>query len=164
MDTQLQYIGNEDAIEMAIHSGELLYQQKDVIHDWALTLIISNLFELVAQEAEPGERFERGFRMVMGNASERELPFGWQARYVAEAIRNMFDHGMTLDRKQTRSYQNNDKVEVISLGFIPRPKDNEDDLSVFDIEELGVNQFGLMVSPVLYWKYVQEWNERRTAT
>ena len=119
MDSQLQYIGNEDAIEMAIRSGELLYRQKDVIHDWALTLIISYLFELVAQEAKPDKRFERGFNMVMGTVSERELPFGWQARYVAAAIRNMFDHGMALDRKQTRSYQNNDKVEVLSLGFIP---------------------------------------------
>ncbi len=147
---------------MAMRSGDLLYLQQDAMHDWALTLIISNLFELAAFTKAPRERFDRGFKMIMGDVAEIELPFGWRARFVAEAIRNMFDHGMTLDRKQTRSFSKNDKVEVIGLGFIQHVADGEFSQAVFDIEELGVDQYGLMVSPMLYWQYVQEWNNSRS--
>ena len=156
-------VSSEDAIEMAIQSGELLYRQDNQDHDWALTLIISNMFELAAGFAEPQARFEQGFKMIMGNAHDAPLPFSWHPRFVAEAIRNLFDHGMSLDRKQTRNYGDKTKVEVLRLGFIPRSPASVIDMTVFEIEELGDNQFGLMVSPVLYWSYVQEWSKRRTS-
>ncbi|MCY3716928.1 MAG: hypothetical protein OXG92_10740, partial [Chloroflexi bacterium] len=50
IDIRLQ---GDDAIEMAIHSGNLLYEQNAEMRNWALTLIVSNLFELVAEVEEP---------------------------------------------------------------------------------------------------------------
>ena len=164
MDDPFQQIRSEDAIAMAVESGELLFRQRNDIHDWALTLIISHLFELAGQDTVPDARFERGFKRIMGDACDRELPFGWHPRFVAEAIRNLFDHGMSLNRKQTRNYHDTEKVEVMRMGFLPAPTASAPDLAVFEIEELGVNQFGLMVSPVIYRSYFQDWNRRRTAT
>lgn len=155
-------IDRDAAIDMAIRSGDLLYQQNDDIHDWALTLIISNLFELVADVEEPSARFEHGFKMIMGESLEHELPFGWHPRWVAEAIRNMLDHGLDLDRKQTKNDQANDKVEVESMGFIPQDAATKQRQVLFDIYQVGQEKYVLLVSPVLYWRYVQEWYERRT--
>ena len=76
----MQYLDVDAAIEMAIHSGDLLYRQNDEIHDWALTLIISNLFELVAEVEEPRARFAHGFNTIVGEGFERALPFGWHPR------------------------------------------------------------------------------------
>ena len=163
VDDQFHYIGNDDAIEMAILSGDLLYQQKDAMHDWALTLIISNLFELVAEVDKPKARFEYGFRMIMRDVFERELPFGWHPRWVAEAIRNMLDHGMDLHRKQTKNYRNEDKAEVESMGFIPSDEAAHHRQILFDIYEVGENKYILLVSPMLYWEYVQEWHMHRIA-
>ncbi len=163
MDDQIDYVGNNDAIDMAIQSGDLLYQQKDAIHDWALILIISNLFELVAEVEEPRARFEFGFKMIMGDAFERDLPFGWHPRLVAEAIRNMLDHGMNLHRRQTKNYHNEDRAEVESMGFIPSDEAARHRQVLFDIYEVGENKYILLVSPMLYWNYVQEWHKRRIA-
>ena len=159
MDNRLQ---SDDAIEMAIRSGDLLYQQKDDIHDWALTLIVSNLFELVADVEEPRARFEHGFKKIMGETLEQELPFGWQPRWVAEAIRNMLDHGLELDRKQTKNDKDDDKVEIESMGFIPHDAATSQRQVLFDINQVGVRKYILLVSPMIYWKYVQEWYELRT--
>ncbi len=160
---QIQYIGNDDAIEMAVRSGNLLYQQKDGIHDWALTLIISNLFELAAEIQEPRARFDDGFRRIMGDAFEHELPFGWHARWVAEAIRNSLDHGMDLHRKQTKHYHLSDKAVVEGVGFIPNDEATRHKQVLFDINEVGENTYILLVSPMLYWDYTREWYERRIA-
>ena len=148
---------NADAVAMAVRSGDLLYQQNDDIHDWALTLIISNLFELVSQADEPRDRFEDGFKMIMGDAFERELPFGWHPRFVAEAIRNMMDHGMELSRKQTKSYHDMEKVEVASMAFVPKLEGRQQEQALFDIHREGEERYLLLVSPTVYWNYVQEW-------
>lgn len=159
MDIRLQ---RDDAIEMAIRSGNLLYQQDDDKHDWALTLIISNLFELVADVDDPRARFEHGFRMIMGEMLEQELPFGWHPRWVAEAIRNMLDHGLDLDRRQTKNDRADDKANVESMGFIPHDAVTSQRQVLFDIHEVGEAKYILLVSPMLYWSYVLEWYERRT--
>jgi hypothetical protein len=159
MDIRLQ---RDDAIEMAIRSGDLLYQQDDDKHDWALMLIISNLFELVADVEEPRARFEHGFRMIMGEILEQELPFGWHPRWVAEAIRNMLDHGLDLDRKQTKNDRDDNKAKVKSMGFIPHDALTRQSQVLFDIYEVGDEKYILLVSPMLYWRYVQEWYERRS--
>lgn len=157
MVDQFKFVGNDEAIEMAIRSGNLLYDQNDQLHDWALTLIISNLFELVAEVEEPNARFENGFKLIMGDVFERQLPFDWHPRWVAEAIRNMLDHGMDLYRKQTKNYHDEDKVAVDGIGFIPHDDETQPQEFLFDIHELAEKRYLLLVSPVLYWRYVQEW-------
>lgn len=155
-------IDRDAAIEMAVPSGDLLYQQNDDIHDWALTLIISNLFELVADVELPRARFERGFKMIMGESLDHQLPFGWHPRRVAEAIRIMLDHGLDLDRKQSKNDQATEKAEVESMGFIPHDEATKQRQVLFDIHEVGEEKYVILVSPVLYWRYVQEWYERGT--
>ncbi len=162
MARKVQHLETETAIDMAFASGELLFQQDHEIHDWALTLIISNLFELAAHVEEPRARFEQGFDEIVGENIERELPFGWQPRYVAEAIRNMLDHGLDLDRKQTKNDRGDEKAGVESMGFIPHKSDTTQRPVVFDIYQVGEQKFVLLVSPMLYWSYVQEWYRRRT--
>ncbi len=106
-------------------------------------------------------RFEHGFKLIMGERLEHELPFGWDPRRVAEVIRNMLDHGLDLDRKQTKNDQNNVKVEVESMGFIPHDAATKQKQVLFDIYKVGEERYVLLVSPMLYWRYVQEWYEHR---
>ena len=120
---------------MAIRSGDLLYQQNDEIHDRALTLIISNLFELAANVEEARARFERDFKMIMRESLGHELPFGWHARRVTEAIRNMLNHGWDLHRKQTKNAQTSARVKVASMGFIPHDAATKQRWALFDIHE-----------------------------
>ena len=42
----------DTAIDMAVYTGNWLYTQRDDRHFWAMTLIISNLFELVGEGSE----------------------------------------------------------------------------------------------------------------
>lgn len=155
-------LGSDEATDMAFRSGELLYEQNDGSHDWALTLIISNLFELVASNEDPKSRFESGFNLIMGDAYISELPFGWHPRWVAEAIRNMLDHGLDLTRKQPKNYDGGQRVHVVKIAFIPIEEAQLDNI-LFGIDHLGGDEFVLMVSPMLYWESVQSWHKERRA-
>ena len=59
------HINRDTAIDMALHSGNLLYVLRDDRHFWAMTLIISSLFELVGEGDETLERFDNGFSDIM---------------------------------------------------------------------------------------------------
>ena len=58
-------IDRDAAIDMAVYSGNLLYEQSDDGHFWALTLIISNLFELIGEGENGSDRFVNGFIKVV---------------------------------------------------------------------------------------------------
>ena len=57
-------ISRDSAIAMAVYTGNQLYAQGDQRHYWALTLIVSNLFELVGQGETSVNRFVDGFERI----------------------------------------------------------------------------------------------------
>ena len=61
MQPNLREIDRNMAIDMAVHTGNQLYNEGDARHFWALTLIISNLFELVGEGNTSVDRFVDGF-------------------------------------------------------------------------------------------------------
>ncbi|MCY4020342.1 MAG: hypothetical protein OXG39_13120 [Chloroflexi bacterium] len=54
----------EIAIAMAVYSGNLLYRAADDAHAFALTLIVSNLFEMIGEGETSADRFADGFAKV----------------------------------------------------------------------------------------------------
>lgn len=91
------------AIDMAVYSGNMLYTLRDDRHFWAMTLIISNLFELVGEGNEALERFDNGFSKIIRFRAARSVALGWDIGCLARAVRNIVVHGMTLERTQRKT-------------------------------------------------------------
>jgi hypothetical protein len=153
-------IDRDAAIDMAMYAGNLLHSLRDDRYFWALTLIISNLFELVGQGKETLERFDNGFAAIMGPRTGRTVAFGWDNRCIARAIRNIIVHGMSLDRTQRMNFKSQDRASIVSLGFISASigKGRE---YVYDVTLVGEGQYIVHFSPTAFWPYVQQWYESR---
>ena len=153
-------IDRDTAIDMAVFSGNLLYAQRDDRYFWAMTLIISNLFELVGEGAETLERFDNGFYTIMGQRTDRAIAFGWDNGCIARAVRNIITHGMSLNRTQRKNFKTSDRATVVSIGFIPAAIGKGPEY-VYDVTLVGEEQFIIHFSPTAFWPYVQQWYESR---
>ena len=153
-------IDRDAAIDMAVYSGNLLYTLRDDRHFWAMTLMISNLFELVGEGAETLERFDNGFYTIMGQRTDRAIAFGWDNGCIARAVRNIIVHGMSLNRTQRKNFKSPDRAAVVSIGFIPASIGQGREY-VYDVTLVGEEQYIIHFSPTAFWPYVQQWYESR---
>ena len=153
-------INRDAAIEMAVFSGNLLYAQRDDRYFWALTLIISNLFELVGEGDSTRERFDNGFYTIMGQRTDQTIAFGWDNRCSARALRNIIVHGLSLSRTQRKNSKMPDRATVVSIGFIPASIGKGIEY-VYDVTLIGEEQYIIHFSPTAFWPYVQQWYESR---
>ena len=154
------HIDRDAAIDMAVYSGNLLYKQSDDGHFWALTLIISNLFELIGEGDNGSDRFVNGFIEVVNFGHDTETVHGWHAGCIARAIRNLIVHGMEADIEQKKNYNSNETVKVVSLGVIASIDKN--DSIVYDVDRITDTRYRLRFSPHVFWSYVEEWYRNRT--
>ena len=153
-------IDRDTAIAMAVHTGNYLYALRDDQHFWALTLIISNLFELVGEGGGTLERFDDGLRKIVRQRTDREVALGWDIGCLARAIRNIIVHGMSLERTQRKNFNSMERVTVVSIGFISASIDQVKDY-VYDVTLVGDRQYIIHFSPSVFWTYVQEWYKGR---
>ena len=153
----------DTAIDMAVYTGNWLYTQRDVRHFWAMTLIISNLFELVGEGSETLERFDNGFSAISRQRRDQSVAFGWDIGCIARAARNIIVHGMSLDRTQRKNFGTQDRVAVVSIGFVSASLD-QDSNSIYDVTLVADGQYVIHFSPAAFWPYVQEWYENRELT
>ena len=153
-------IDRDAAIDMAVYSGNLLYDLRDNHHFWAMTLVISNLFELVGEGSETLERFDNGFTAIFRQSLNQSVAFGWDIGCIARAVRNIIVHGMSLDRTQRKNFRSRERVAVVSIGFISASIDQKSDY-VYDVTLVGDEQYIIHFSPSAFWPYVQEWYTKR---
>ena len=148
----------DTAIDMAVYSGNVLYEAQDEAHAWALTLIISNLFELIGQGDSSADRFADGFSQVAGFADPHETVIGWDPLCVARAIRNWIDHGLRLDRPQEMNSTTRTRAIVESIDFIPLLEETSDD-EVYRVYFTVRGSYVIHFSPNRFWLFVQRWIE-----
>ena len=153
-------IDRDAAIDMAVYSGNLLYSLRDDRHFLAMTLIISNLFELVGEGSKTLERFDNGFTEILGQRTDRAIAFGWDIGCVARAVRNIIVHGMSLERTQRKNLNSAERASVVSIGFISASIEQESEY-VYDVTLIGEEQYSIHFSPSAFWPYVQHWYEGR---
>ncbi len=159
-ETNPLHIDRDEAIRMAVFSGNLLYSLRDDRHFWAMTLIISNLFELVGKGSETLERFDNGFSEIIGRRTDQAVAFGWDIGCIARAVRNIIVHGMSLDRTQKKNFNSRDRAAVVSIGFISASMEQDNEY-VYDVTLIGERQYIIHFSPSAFWPYVQQWYESR---
>ena len=149
------------AIDMAVYSGNVLYEANDEAHAWALTLIASNLFELAGDGQSSADRFADGFSKIAMKGTTDPIILGWDSVSIARAIRNWINHGAQLDRPQEMNRDTRIRAKAVSVGFIPLAAegDSDDFYRVYFDEEEG---FLLLFSPNRFWIYVKRWYESRT--
>lgn len=148
------------AIDMAVYSGNLLYTLRDDRHFWAMTLIISNLFELVGEGGGTLERFDNGFSEIIRHRADQPVAHGWDIGCIARAVRNIVVHGMALDRTQRKNFNSRDRVTVVSIGYISASINHNSEY-VYDVTLVGNEQYIIHFSPSAFWPYVQEWYKSR---
>ena len=153
-------IDRETAIDMAVYSGNLLYSDNDEAHAWALTVIASNLFELIGEGDTSADRFADGFSKVSLVANLDASDLGWDYVSVARAIRNWIDHGLRLDRPQEMNSRTGAKAIVRRIGFVPISEDDDkgDTYRVYSVAE---GSYELFFSPARLWASIQRWDEVR---
>ncbi len=149
-------IDRDTAIDMAVYSGNLLYALRDDRLFWAMTLIISNLFELVGDGKETLERFDNGFSKIIRQRADQSIALGWDIGCIARAVRNIIVHGMILDRTQRKNFNSRDRATVVSIGYISASID-QDSVSVYDVTLVGNEEYIIHFSPSVFWPYVQKW-------
>ena len=149
-----------DAIDMAVYSGNLLVRDGDNAHAWVLTLIISNLFEMVGEGETAAERFADGFDMIARLGDRKTTVLGWDLVSIAKAIRNWIDHGLALDRLQEMNSVSKARARVENIGLIPISNTDEND-PVYRVYLNGVGKFELHFAPARFWLFVQEWYKTR---
>ncbi len=154
-------IDRDAAIDMAVYSGNLLFRDNDEAHAWALTVIASNLFELIGEGDTSADRFADGFGKVALVADLDANDLGWDFVSVARAIRNWIDHGLRLDRPQEMNSRTRAKTIVSRIGFIPIWEDDDkgDTYRVYSVSE---GNYELFFSPASLWASIQRWDEVRT--
>lgn len=150
--------GKSDAIDMAVYSGNLLVRDRDNAHAWVLTLIISNLFEMVGEGATAAERFADGFNKIAGFSDLHTTVLGWDRQCIAKVIRNWIDHGLTLDRLQEMNSSSKARARVVKIGLLSVSEASESD-DAFRVYSDSDGHFELYFSPFIFWVYVQEWNK-----
>ena len=128
-------IDRDTAIAMAVYTGNLLHRQRDDMHLWAITLIISNLFELLGEGQSSEDRFVNGYATIVGRGHDEKVVLGWHAGCIARAIRNLVVHGLALDRSQLKNYDSRERVTVESVGFIPASATETDNV-LFDVDRV----------------------------
>ena len=148
------------AIDMAIFSGNVLYWSADEGHAWGLTVIASNLFELIGEGVSSADRFADGFGKVARIADLQATDLGWDYLSVARAIRNWIDHGLRLDRPQEMNARTKARATVRRIGFIPLASeiDTGDTYRVYSLEN---GSYELLFSPTKVWASIQSWHEAR---
>ncbi len=158
MHSDSMQIDRDTAIEMAVFSGNLLYQEADDAHAWALTLIVSNLFELIGEGETSADRFADGFAQVsrLENIDSNDL--GWDTVSVARAIRNWIDHGFRLDRPQEMNVATRARVNVNRVAFILSGDEGASD-DIYRVYFLEEGSYDLLFSPTNFWYYVMRWHE-----
>ena len=159
MQLNLTQIDRNTAIDMAIHTGNRLYREGDVRHFWALTLIISNLFELVGEGQTSVDRFVDGFQRIAPQLSVDETVHGWQFECLARAIRNWIDHGLKLDRPQLINRNSRKTVIIVRVGFVTTPIDRGIGF-LYDVDRITDENHALLFSPAVFWSLVIRWYER----
>ena len=153
-------IDRDTAIAMAVFSGNLLYREADDAHAWALTLIVSNLFELIGEGVTGADRFADGFTKVARLGNVHATVLGWDQVCIARAIRNWIDHGLKLDRSQEMNSASKARTNVERIDIIPVSEEraSEDLYRVYCNKE---DIYELYFSPTRFWSYVQDWYESR---
>ena len=144
---------------MAVYTGNQLYDEGDEMHYWALTLIVSNLFELVGEGETSVDRFVDGFGRIAPQLSVDETVHGWQFECIARAIRNWIDHGLELDRLQLINRKSRKTVKIARVGFVTTAIDQEVGF-LYDVDKITDTEHGLLFSPAVFWSLVIQWYER----
>ena len=152
----------DTAIDMAVFSGKLLYRTGDDAHAYTLTLIISNLFEMIGEGETSADRFADGFTKIARLANLDATVLGWDSICIAKAIRNWIDHGLKLDRPQKMNGRTNDSATVERVGFIPAIEESVSD-DIYRVYWNGDDRFDLFFSPTKFWSSVQVWYEGRNS-
>ncbi len=162
MQADAMQFDRETAINMAVYSGNLLYQADDEAHAFALTLIVSNLFEMIGEGETSADRFADGFAKVARFANMDATVLGWDLFCIAKAIRNWIDHGLRLDRLQEMNGRTKARASVERIAFIPViEKSVSGDL--YRVHCNVDDSFELFFSPTRFWSYVQDWHEGRNS-
>lgn len=159
LDASLR-IDRDTAIAMAVYSGNLLNRDSDEAHAWALTLIVSNLFELIGEGETSADCFADGFIKVARLADLDATVMGWDLICIAKAIRNWIDHGLKLDRPQEMNSTSKARAQVETIGFIPVQEDSVND-EIYRVYCIDEDRYELFFSPTKFWSYVQDWFEGR---
>ncbi len=147
-----------DAIDMAVYSGNLLVRDGDNAHAWVLTLIISNLFEMVGEGESAAERFADGFNKIAGFSDLHLTVLGWDRQCIAKAIRNWIDHGLQLDRLQEMNSSSKTRARVVKIGILSASEASDSD-DAYRVYSDQVGDFELYFSPFIFWEYVQDWSK-----
>ena len=151
-------IDRDTAIDMAVYSGNLLYGDNDEAHAWALTVITSNLFELIGEGDTSADRFADGFAQVSRLEDTDANDLGWDTVSVARAIRNWIDHGFRLDRPQEMNMATRARVNVSRVAFIRITDEGASD-DVYRVYLVQEGSYELHFSPANFWSYVMPWYE-----
>ena len=152
-------IDRNAAIDMAVYSGNLLYTLRDARHNWALTLIVSNLFELVGEGDTSVDRFVDGFQRIAPHLALNQTVHGWQFDCLARAIRNWIDHGLELDRPQLINRTSGRTVRIVGVGFVSAEIDHGLGF-LYDVNKINDNEHALFFSPDMCWSLVNRWYDR----
>lgn len=162
MDRQTSplHIDRNEAISMAVFSGNLLYSAGDEGHFWALTLIAFNLFELVGHGTSGQDRFISGYEELVGHRRDNELTHGWHEGCIARAIRNLFVHGLKTEQKQLKNYITRESATVIGVDLIAESR-FQDPPALFHVDQLVDDSYTIRFSPAKIWYYAQQWYEFR---
>ncbi len=160
MDPQTNpfHIDRDAAIDMAVYSGNLLYSDNDEAHAWALTVIVSNLFELIGEGDTSADRFADGFAQVSRLEDIDSNDLGWDTVSVARAIRNWIDHGFRLDRPQEMNVATRARVRVNRVAFIRAADEGASD-DIYRVYFVQEGSYDLLISPTNFWSYVMRWYE-----
>ena len=151
-------IDRDTAIDMAVYSGNLLHSDNDEAHAWALTVITSNLFELIGEGDTSADRFADGFAQVSRLEDIGSNDLGWDTVSVARAIRNWIDHGFRLDRPQEMNAATRTKARVNRVAFI-RSADVGASDDIYQVYYVENGSYDLRFSPTNFWSYVMRWYE-----
>ena len=158
MPPSASHIDRQAAIDLAVYTGNQLYWAGDERHYWVLTLIASNLFELVGTGDSSADRFLDGFHRIAPQLAVEETVRGWQFDCIARAIRNWIDHGLTLERPQLISRRSRKYVKVTRVGFVTAMIDQDDEF-LYDVDRISEEEHALLFSPKVFWSLVIKWYE-----
>ncbi len=160
MDTSPLHIDRNEAISMAVFSGNLLFSTRDEGHFWALTLIAFNLFELVGDGKSGQDRFISGYEALVGRKRDNELTHGWHEGCIARAVRNLFVHGLKAEQKQLKNYISRESANVTGVDLIAESQ-LHDPPALYHVDQLVDDSYTIRFSPTKIWYYAQQWYELR---
>ena len=155
-------IERTSAIDMTVYSGNLLFRQRDARHYWALTVIISHLFELVGEGESGADRFVDRYVKITGHRHDLEVALGWHAGCIARSIRNLVGHGMEASRTQMKNYETRERVQVRGLSFY-QATTVDGGIVVYNVNRIDIGIYSLSFAPSMFWRYVQKWYGYRSS-